>query len=249
MENLETTNVSTTTVETTGDKKSGLPLVHPGVALAAGVAAAGLLTTRPARAVSPPLRFSDIPGSGDIKVVNYALALEDLETELYVQALQRLTTGGSGGRDAPPGTNITGLRLGNAQRDVKFTRIFAKVEQEHRDLLRATLGNAAIRPFKYDFGMATKSRKEVIDLIYLAERTGTGAYLGAIPSFATKRYLPVAAAIQGTEARHTAIFADVLNDLFGESLNVAPLARDNNGRDRPIPPDTVLASVSPFIIV
>jgi hypothetical protein len=180
------------------------------------------------------------------------LALEDLETELYVQALQRLTSGGTGGRDAPPNTNIAGLNIGNSQRDVQFTRKFTQVEREHRDFLRAALGNNAIQPFKYNFNMQNLNRRQVINLIYTAEKTGVAAYLGAVPFFSTaaiKTFIPIAAAIQGTEARHTAIFADILNDLFGEPIPVAPQPKQNNARDMPLPPDNVLAAVSPFIIV
>jgi hypothetical protein len=226
--------------------------ISPAVGLAVAGVAAAALTAKPARAVSPALRFSDIPGTGDTKVLNYALALEDLETELYAQAVQRLTGGGTGGRDAPVGFNTTGLGLPDTFRDVKFTRLFAKVEREHRDFLRAALGNNAIRPFRYDFNMQNLSRRQVIELIYTAERTGVAAYLGAIPSFSTgaiKTFLPIAAAIQGTEARHTAIFADVLNDEFGKIVDVSPPSKVNGGRDMPLPPDSVLAAVSPFIIV
>jgi hypothetical protein len=246
-ENLTTTETSAH--DATG-ANAGISLSTTGLAIA-GVATVSLLTAKSAKAVSPPLRFADIPGSGDIKVLNYALALEDLETELYVQALQRLTGGGSGGRDAPAGTNITGLRIGNSQRDVQFTRKFAEVEREHRDFLRAQLGNNAIQPFKYDFNMESLNRRQVVNLIYTAEKTGVAAYLGAVPFFSTaaiKTFIPIAAAIQGTEARHTAIFADVLNDLFGEPLPVAPPPKQNNARDVPLPPDTVLSTVSPFII-
>ena len=46
-----------------------------------------------------------------------------------------------------------------------------------------------------------------------------------------------------------AVIAAVLNQLFGAGIPVAPLASDNNGIDKPIAPDAVLAAVSPFIVV
>ena len=215
----------------------------------AGALALGALSAKPARAITPALTFSDVPGTGDIKVLNFALVLEDLETEAYAQAVQRLTTGGRGGRDAVPGTVITGLGLSTSQRDVTFIQRFARVERQHRDFLRGQLGNSAIAPFDFDFGIPTMTRLEVVTLIYRLEQGGVGAYLGAIPSFATKRFLPVAAGILGTEARHTAIIANVLNNLTGRNtVDVAPLANNNNGRDTPVPPNDVLAAVSPFIV-
>jgi hypothetical protein len=223
---------------------TGGRLFRPAALVAAGTAAATLLTPGRAFAIDPPLTFADIPGRDDVKVLNYALSLEQLEADLYVQALMRLTRGGTNAL----GIRIPGLRLTDDQPDVFFVREFGKVEREHRAFLTRSLGSQAIRPFKYDFGIQTKTRRQVIDLVYTAEKTGIGAYLGAIPFFATRTYLQVAGAIQGTEARHTAVFAEVLDDLFREGLPVAPLANDNNGIDQPIPPDTVLAAVSPFIV-
>lgn len=218
---------------------------------AAGVVAAGLLMPRPALAVTPPLKFSDIPGTGDIKVLNFALALEALEADLYTQALARLTTGGTDDFGRP----FKGLGVSSSAPDVRYVREFGRVEVEHRNYLDSALGGQSLlrkAPFnraKFDFNMATLSRKQVVDLVYTAEKTGVSAYLGAIPFLQTRTYLRTAGAIQGVEARHTAVIADVINDLFGEGLNVAPLASQNQGRDVPIGPDQVLAMVSPFIVL
>ena len=219
-------------------------------AVAAG-AATGLLAPTRAFAVSPALTFSQIPGTGDVKVLNYALALEALETDLYVQALQRLTNGGVNAL----GKKITGLGLNPNEPDVQYLREFGKVEREHRDFLNGALGSASIlkqAPFKkakFDFGIQTMSRKQVLTLVYTAESIGVTAYLGAIPFFSDRTYLQAAGAIQGTEARHTAVIADVLNELFNAGLSVAPLASQNNGRDSAVTPDAVLKEVSPFIVL
>ncbi len=218
----------------------------------AAIATAGVLSMPgSALAVSPALTFSQIPGSGDIKVLNYALALEALETDLYAQALLRLTNGGSNAL----GKKITGLGINPGSPDVSYLREFAVVERQHRDFLIAALGSASIlkqpafKNAKFDFKMETLTRKQVVELVYTAEKTGVGAYLGAIPKFETRTYLQTAGAIQGTEARHTATVAIVLNLLFHEGLSVAPLANDNHGIDAPIEPDAVLAAVSPFIVL
>lgn len=223
-------------------------LLSGGIAAAAGLAATTFFSPSTAFAVNPPLRFSDIPGTGDIKVLNFALALEDLETSLYIQALKRLTTGGSNAL----GKTIPGLGLSSTQREVILVKKFGQVEREHRDLLRSTLtslGGPVIQPFKYDFGIQSKSRRQVLELIHTAEKNGTGAYLGGVKFLATRTYLQIAAAIQGTEARHTAVFADLLGDLFGIQIKVAPTADQFNATDQPIPPNTVLARISPFIVI
>ncbi|MBC8109008.1 MAG: ferritin-like domain-containing protein [Anaerolineae bacterium] len=215
------------------------------VAAAIGIVGAGLFVSS-ARAVTPALTFADIPGSGDIKTLNYALSLEDLEADLYAQATMRLTGGGTNAL----GTAITGLGLGKKEIDVRYVRQFGLVENQHRDFLRGAIvaaGGTAISPFKYDFGMQSLNRKGVMDLVYTAEKTGVSAYLGATP-FISRTYLRTAVAIQGTEARHTAVIAAILNQLFSEGLNVAPLASENGGRDLALTPDQVLAAVSPFIV-
>src|SRR5262249_27595267 len=118
-------------------------------ALAGAGLAAGLLAANRAAAVTPPLTFKDIPGTGDVKVLNYALALEQLEADLYHQAILRLTTGGTNAL----GKDIPGLHLSPDQQDVFFVKEFGKVEREHRDFLTKALGANAINPFKYDFGI------------------------------------------------------------------------------------------------
>lgn len=234
-----------------------------GAATAAiGAAAAGTaLIPRRSYAVTPPLRFKDIPephylnlpglGAGrDVKVLNYALALEDLESDLYVQAVMRLTGGGTN----KLGRNIPGLGLAAYEPDVAYITEFTPVEAKHRDFLRRSLDGLikgiAIHQFKYDFGIENKSREEVLALVLDAEETGLRAYLGAVPKLKTKLFITAAAAIQGTEARHTTALTIVQNRLFNGAnpKPVAPLANDNHGIDKPMEPDDVLAHVSPFIV-
>lgn len=239
-------------------------LIRNAATATAGMLAGGLLTAMPASAaVSPPLTFKDIPTvpilnlpfkglkvGADVRVLNYALALEDLESDLYVQALQRLTTGGTN----KVGKTIPGLGLSERQPDVAYVQEFAPVEAAHREFLRNSLeslfSGLAIKPFKYDFGIETKSREEVLALLIDVEATGAMAYLGAVPYLRTNFFTTAAAAIQGTEARHTTTLTIVQNRLFnGDNPKpVAPLASDNNGRDGTLEPDFVLAKVSPFIV-
>ncbi len=233
-----------------------------GAALVGAVAAAGLGARTPAdAAISPPLTFGSIPtlkllnlpglmAGEDVKVLNYALTLEDLEADLYQQCIMRLTTGGVNG----VGKTIPGLGINALQPDVAYVTKFAPVEAKHRDFLRQSLNSLfsglATRAYRYDFGIENKSRPEVLDLLLTVERTGVQAYLGAVPKLKTKLFVTAAAAIQGTEARHTTVLTIVQNRLFNGATPkpVAPLASDNNGIDTPLDPDVVLARVSPFIV-
>jgi hypothetical protein len=265
MNELESTGAST--VSGTSKNNFGGALL----ATAGLVAAATFATAKKSRAaVSPALTFANIPGSGDIQVLNYALALETLEADLYAQALLRLTTGGTNGL----GQTITGLNLPASSADVLYITEFATVEAQHRDFLKGALGASAITATgmplagaNFDFGFAdsaatlNNTRQDIVSTIYTVEATGTAAYLGAIPSLSPgSKYLATAAAIQGTEARHTAAIAIVFNalgftplkdtaPLVGQTENIVGLGSVTSGIDGTLDPNTVLAAVSPWIVL
>lgn len=237
-----------------------------GIILAGGaaLAAASLLLPRPARAVTPALTFADIPGTGDIKVLNYALALEALEADLYRQSLGRLTGGYSYVNAAGQTVNVTGLGLANSEPDVRYVQDFGNVEAQHRDFLNGALGAnsilaGALSNARFDFGITSATtRQQIVETLYTVENLGTQAYLGAIKFFATKTYLLAAGGIQATEARHTAVIAAVFNTLFGATKLTAPLAgqtvtingqTNTAGIDSTAEPDAVLAIASPFIVL
>jgi hypothetical protein len=196
---------------------------------------------------SDPGGAIQIPGSADIKVLNFALALEVLEAELYRQALARLTTGG----EDDFGQAITGLNVSDGELDVTYVTEFATIEADHRDFLVNALGGNYVRDagLKFDFGINSLDRMGVLDLIYAAEQTGVSAYLGGTPALLGSKYLSVAAAILGTEARHTAAVAVAINTLNGGALvETAPLPAENGGKDSALTPDQVLnqGGVIPF---
>ena len=201
--------------------------------------------------------------SNDNLVLNFALSLEALEAELYVQALQRLTTGGKGGPNALPGTQIQGLNLPATRASVDYTKQFGVIENTHRDFLLGVLGNNAIvapgKPLEgvaFDFGFGgnnNKSEVQVVQQVLAAEALGVMAYIGAVNAqfFSSIRspYLQVAAAIEGTEARHTAVVTAILNGLTGGSAPVAPRANQNGGRETFMEPQKVIDTVRPFIFL
>ena len=195
--------------------------------------------------------------SPDIKVLNYALALETLEAQLYKDALARLTGGGTDSL----GQTITGLNLAASELDVTYLTEFGKIEAEHQAFLEGALGGnwAASAGAKFDFGFADTNqfgrpaltRIQTVQLVYAAEQTGVSAYLGgAGPGGLTpgSTNLAYAASILGTEARHTSAVAILLNGApFNESpkLATAPLATDKGtgggpGLDLALAPDAVL---------
>lgn len=206
-----------------------------------------------------PIPFSDaIFGTGDFKVLNYALSLEALEADLYVQALQRLQGGGTNAL----GQNIRGLNTSSSSPAIEYLQEFGVVEKAHRDFLNGALGSAsilssgkALNGAKFDFGFANPRKfptvASVVELVRQAEALGVQAYTGAVTLFtsANSPYLQTAAAIEGTEARHTAVITAILNGLTNGSRPVAPKANDNNGRETPLAPQQVLNMVRDFIVL
>ena len=242
------------------------PASNPTAAALTGAALLGgaALFARPkaARAQNqnkPPIIFNEATfgqASNDFRVLNYALSLEALETDLYVQALQRLTTGGTNSL----GRNIAGLGQPDSSPAVDYLRRFGQVEVAHRNFLDGALGASsilapgnALNGAKFDFGLDNTDQyptvASVVELVRVAEATGVQAYTGAVPFFQTATYLQTAAAIEGTEARHTAVITAILNGLTGQNLPVAPLPNNNQGRETPRQPNDVLAQVRPFIVL
>ncbi len=220
---------------------------------------------RAARAQSKtPIPFDEATfgsAADDTRVLNFALSLEALEADLYVQALQRLTTGGTNAL----GKTIRGLNQSNSSAAVSYLREFGQVETAHRNFLNGALGNKSILApgkaldgAKFDFGLDNANQyptvASVVELVRMAEATGVQAYTGAVPFFKTTTYLQTAAAIEGTEARHTAVITAILNGLTGGKRPVAPTYNQmddfgQNGREVPVEPSKILPMVRPFIVL
>ena len=147
-----------------------------GAALAAaGVAAAGLLSARPAQAAGTPtvpvaFYFTTPPAptgaltaaniiqvpntstnfatpSTDVQIVNFALAVETIEAERYRQTIARLTNGGTDMFGNPiNGLGLTPDTAGNL--DVQLLLGFYTTESQQRDILATTLyGSPSANPF------------------------------------------------------------------------------------------------------
>ena len=238
-----------------------------GAMLTAGATAAALMLSKQADAdPTDNLGISRatfvLPGSGDVQVLNYALTLEDLEADLYAQALAVLTNGSKTGTKASASVGtLPALNLTSSDPVLRYVAQFAPVEAAHRDYLFAALGGTAsgtsaitaITPKKYDFGLQSLTgdtntiRLAVLNLVLEAEATGVQAYLGAIPYFSTgSKYLPTAAAIQGTEARHTSALTIVRNIISGGTPTpVAPLKGDSGGSTTPSQAASTYVSATP----
>jgi rubrerythrin len=170
-------------------------------------------------------------GSGDVGVLNYAYALEQLEAAFYIQVL---TTEYSG-MSAAERTILTDIR---------------DHEIIHRDFFKAALTQAAptaiIPALEVDFSSIDfKDRAAVLGAAKLFEDTGVAAYNGAGNLIKTPDYLVLAGKIVSVEARHASVIRDLLKansaDFAGDDVV------DNDGLDKAIDPATILAAVKPYL--
>lgn len=167
-------------------------------------------------------------GTGDIGILNYAYALEQLEAAFYTQVI---ATPYSGMTDAEK-TLLTDIR---------------DHEIIHREFLKAALGTNAIAGLTPNFASITfTDRSSVLNTAKAFEDLGVSAYNGAGPLITNPDYLAVAGKIVSVEARHAAAIRDLLNpksaDFAGDDV-VAPAT----GLDVSNPPATVLPIAQKYV--
>ena len=167
-------------------------------------------------------------GSGDIGILNYAYALEQLEAAFYTQVI------------ASPYTGITDAEK-TLLTDIRDHEII------HREFFKAALGTNAISALVPNFKTINfTDRSSVLNTAKTFEDLGVSAYNGAGPLITDVNYLAIAGKIVSVEARHAAAIRDLLNpksaDFAGDDV-VTP----SNGLDQTRSPATVLPLAQPFV--
>ncbi|MBA3346540.1 MAG: ferritin-like domain-containing protein, partial [Gemmatimonadales bacterium] len=169
-------------------------------------------------------------GTGDVLVLNFAYALEQLEAAFYSQVI------------ATPYTGISDEEM-TLLDDVR------KHELIHRDFFKAALDslNAAIPELEVDFSSVDfTDRDSVLTTARTFEDLGVSAYNGAGKYLENLDYLLVAGKIVSVEARHAAAIRDLLNpksaDFAGDDVV------DEQGLDVVNTPADVFAAADPFIV-
>ncbi|MVN76789.1 ferritin-like domain-containing protein [Hymenobacter sp. HMF4947] len=144
-------------------------------------------------------------GSGDVGVLNYAYALEQLESAFYTQVLA--------------GAYFTSLAVGSAE--YQLLSDLALHEKIHVDLLRTALtaNSTPIKALSFDFSTISFSDRTtvtgadkmgVLNAAQMFEDLGVAAYNGAARFFSNVDYLGLAGKIVSVEARHAALLRDIL---------------------------------------
>ena len=166
-------------------------------------------------------------GEGDIGILNYAYALEQLEAAFYVKVIESPYAGISDSEKMI----LTDIR---------------DHEVAHVEFLKKALADKAIPSLEVDFSKIDfTSRDSVLNTAKTFEDLGVAAYNGAGKLIKNVDYLAAAGTIVSVEARHAATIRDLLQP--GSVAFSGPDVVDKNGLDGALPPAKVLAAADPFI--
>ncbi len=151
-------------------------------------------------------------GSGDVGVLNYAYALEQLEAAFYTKVVSSFYTDAS---DLEKGY-LTDIR---------------DHEVAHRDFFKAAITAAGATPLQdlevnFD-SINFTNRDSVLGTAKAFEDLGVSAYNGAGQLLTTGAYLTIAGKIVSVEARHAALLRDlIMNGSFADSTVVDAMGLD-----------------------
>ncbi|NML21859.1 ferritin-like domain-containing protein [Pseudoflavitalea sp. G-6-1-2] len=142
-------------------------------------------------------------GSGDIGILNYAYALEQLEAAFYTRVIASQYSG------------ITASELALLT-DIRDHEV------AHREFFKKALAGNAIGALEVNFASIDfSSRTSVLNTAKAFEDLGVSAYNGAGKLITTKAYLELAGKIVSVEARHAGYIRDLLsNGSFADSTVV-----------------------------
>ena len=164
-------------------------------------------------------------GTGDIGILNYAYALEQLEAAFYTQVIA---------------TQFSGI----SSSEVTLLTDIRDHEIAHREFFKTALADKAIMDLEVDFSSIDfGSRDSVLATAKAFEDLGVSAYNGAGRLIETADYLVLAGKIVSVEARHAALIRDLI--MMGSFAD--DTAIDANGLDLARKPAEVLVIAQPYI--
>lgn len=167
----------------------------------------------------------DLGSEGDLAILNYAYALEQLEAAFYTQVTATMYTGATTDEIAL----LTDIR---------------DHELAHREFFKAALGSNAIQLLTPDFAAINfGNRASVLATAQAFEDLGVSAYNGAGFQIKNADYLTIAGKIVSVEARHAAYIRNLVNP--GSFADGTIL--DGFGMDKPKTIPMVLVTANTFL--
>ncbi|KXH79083.1 ferritin-like domain-containing protein [Chryseobacterium kwangjuense] len=169
-------------------------------------------------------------GTGDVGVLNYAYALEQLEADFYTKVVNNFYSG-----------------ISSVEKQI-FTDLYHH-EVIHRDFFKAAIGGvtANVLPtlqFQYP-NVNFNDRSSVLATAKALEDTGVAAYNGAGKYITNPAYLVIAGKIVSVEARHASAIRNIINpgstDFSGDDVI------DANGLDLAKEPKDIVMAAGGFI--
>ena len=167
---------------------------------------------------------------GDVDVLNYALTLEHLEANFYIEAVNTFS-------ESEIESYIAAQGFGPAVADTAWQRIIDVRDHEviHVQTLQqviTNLGGTPVPPCVYNFDGALASVQSFLATSMTLENTGVMAYDGAIDLIESRQIQTAGATIATVEARHASYF-NLLN-----GSNPFPAAFDT-----PVEPPQIIEAV------
>ncbi|RZK29601.1 MAG: ferritin-like domain-containing protein, partial [Hymenobacter sp.] len=212
-----------------------------------------LVITTPSGTATSTTSFTVLPttinvGSGDVGVLNYAYALEQLEAAFYTQVRT--------------GSYYTG---GSTRAEQSVLDDLYYHEVIHREFFKAAITAAGAMPLKdltVNFSSINFSdRTSVLSAARSFEDLGVAAYNGVAQYITSAAYLHLATKIVSVEARHAAIVRDLVvegtfvgNDIATlTSASTSAVAANNapagSSLERALSPAEVVAIANNFLAV
>lgn len=183
-------------------------------------------------------------GSGNLGILNYAYALEQLEAEFYTRAVA--------------GAYYTGLADDSDEKQILEDTWYHEVI--HREFFKTAISAVApddiLPDLEFDFSSVNfDDRQSVLDTALLLEDTGVSAYNGAgklidVDAEMGGTYLLLAGKIVSVEARHASAFADLAlgtPTAFARDEVLVSISDVGPAFDKATPPAEVLAAAGGFI--
>ncbi|AZA83721.1 Tat (twin-arginine translocation) pathway signal sequence containing protein [Chryseobacterium lactis] len=169
-------------------------------------------------------------GTGDVGILNYAYALEQLEADFYTKVVNNFYSG-----------------ISSIEKEI-FTDLYHH-EVVHRDFFKAAISGVTqnVLPkleFQYP-NVNFNDRNSVLATSKALEDTGVAAYNGAGKYISNPDYLVIAGKIVSVEARHASAIRNLINpgsaDFSGDDVI------DANGLDLAKEPKDIVMAAGGFI--